>query len=272
MQKTAFQEIDVGTRPGSRALISRGQRRARAGASGFEAPSHRQSTGFAMAAQQRLDGMLLRCEERYPKEGRHSVLYVVVERDAAICREKLASLHEEFFGKTFEDPLAPVQLEVIDRATDEAVQRMIGAGLLANTTRATRPFWPAKLMAPRPLSREDLHNIAEYRSCAERKVRIASVLSEGGLKDEARVALLEALRPLSSALALERGLPEPDSFNEALLPPHASVWGGALPLLRGFSSEGGPPCPSLLGAVEQLVRAAPGTPGTTHLVNCGQLP
>ena len=86
MQKTAFQEIDVSTRPGSRALISRGQRRARAGALGFEAPSHRQSTGFAMAAQQRLDGMLLRCEERYPKEGRHSVLYVVVERDAAICR------------------------------------------------------------------------------------------------------------------------------------------------------------------------------------------
>ncbi len=39
--------------------------------------------GFAAAVGQRINGALLRCEERYPTEGPHSVLYVVVERDAA---------------------------------------------------------------------------------------------------------------------------------------------------------------------------------------------
>ena len=257
MQKPAFQNIDVrlaGNRKS--AMLDRNQRRAKADRFVLEINSDRESTGFAMAAQQRLDGTLLRCEERYPKEGRHSVLYLVVERDAAICREKLRSLLEEYFGAGFEDPLAPVELEVVDRVTDEAVQRLIETGLLASTTRANRPFWPAKLAAPRPLSRQELHLIAEYRSCAERKLRIARALSEGELPDEARVALLEALRPLGSALALENSLPVPASLHEALLPPHASAWSGALPLLRAFSSEGGPPCASLLEAVAHLVQDA----------------
>ena len=67
----------------------------------------------------------------------------MVERDAAQYREQLGALHEEYFGPGQWDPLAPVRLEVIDRATDEALQRLIDAGLLAKTTRATRPLWPA---------------------------------------------------------------------------------------------------------------------------------
>src|SRR5690349_1567355 len=39
--------------------------------------------GFVQAARQCVDGALVRCEERYPNDGLHSVLYVVVERDAA---------------------------------------------------------------------------------------------------------------------------------------------------------------------------------------------
>ena len=98
--------------------------------------------GFAQAAHQRVNGALCRCEERYPLEGPHSVLYVVVERDAAQWREKLNALHQDYFGPGQCDPLAPVRLEVIDRATDEALQRLIEAGLVARTTRATRPLWP----------------------------------------------------------------------------------------------------------------------------------
>src|ERR1019366_7170811 len=91
----------------------------------------------------RINGALLRCEERYPNDAPHSVLYVVVERDAAQYREQLNALHGEYFGPGQWDPLAPVRLEVIDRATDEALQRLIDAGLLAKTTRATRPLCPA---------------------------------------------------------------------------------------------------------------------------------
>ena len=71
--------------------------------------------GFAAAAQQRINGALVRCEERYPNEGPHSVLYVVVDRDASQWREKLGSLHEEYFGPGQSDPLAPVRLEVISK-------------------------------------------------------------------------------------------------------------------------------------------------------------
>src|SRR5208337_3168480 len=45
--------------------------------------------GFAAAACERINGALLRCEERYPSDGPHSVLYVVVDRDAAQWRENL---------------------------------------------------------------------------------------------------------------------------------------------------------------------------------------
>src|SRR5439155_15309753 len=100
--------------------------------------------GFAAAAHQRINGALVRCEERFPNEGPHSVLYVVVDRDAPQWREKLGSLHEEYFGPGQSDPLAPVRLEVIDRATDDALQRLIELGLVSRTTRAARPLWPAE--------------------------------------------------------------------------------------------------------------------------------
>src|SRR2546428_748495 len=123
-----------------------------------------------LAAYQRINGALLRCEERYPNEGPHSVLFVVVERDAAQCREKLGLLHDEYFGPGQLDPLAPVRLEVIDRATDEALQRLIEMGLVARTTRATRPLWPppASDNAPPALSAVELEKIASYRSLASR--------------------------------------------------------------------------------------------------------
>ena len=73
----------------------------------------------------------------------HSVLYVVADRDAAQHHERLTTLHQELFGAGQGDPLAPVQLEVVDRATDESLQRLADAGLLTLTTRGARPLFPA---------------------------------------------------------------------------------------------------------------------------------
>src|SRR5439155_1424057 len=80
--------------------------------------------GFARKARERINGALLQCEERYPNQGPHSVLYVVVDRDAAQWRERLNDLHRDFFGPAKNDPLAPVQLEVVDRATHEALEQL----------------------------------------------------------------------------------------------------------------------------------------------------
>ncbi len=199
--------------------------------------------GFAAAAHQRINGALLRCEERYPNDGPHSVLYLVVERDASQWRAQLGSLHEEYFGPGQCDPLSPVRLEVIDRATDEALQRLMDAGLVAKTTRASRPLWPPENteMPPPPLSEAERQRAAAHRQQAARKLKMACLLGQGDLSEEARTALLEAVLPLGRALALENRLPEPASLEETLLAPLAHTWREALGPLRHFAGDAAAP-------------------------------
>jgi hypothetical protein len=207
--------------------------------------------GFAVAAQQRLNGALLRCEERFPNDGPHSVIYVVVERDAPQSRGQLASLHDEYFGPGRWDPLAPARLEVVDRATDEALQRLIDAGLLARTMRASRPLWlpETSQAAPSPLSPAELDKLAAYRQLAARKLKMARVLNQAGLDQEARAALLEGLLPLGCALAVENRLPEPAALKDLLLPPISPCWQEALPLLRDLNANPASPCQPVLEAL-----------------------
>jgi len=212
--------------------------------------------GFAAAARERINGALLRCEERYPNDAPHSVLYVVVERDATQYREQLNSLHDEYFGPGRWDPLAPVRLEVIDRATDEALQRLIEAGLLAKTTRAARPLWPAETAEapPPPLSPAEQEKLAVHRQLAARKLKMARVLCDAALNEEARASLLEAVAPLGCALALQNRLPEPASPGDSLLPPLSACWKDALGPLRQFVADAAHPCPPVLEALAPFVR------------------
>jgi hypothetical protein len=219
--------------------------------------------GFVAAAQKRIDGALLRCEERYPNDAPHSVLYVVVERDAAQYREQLNALHAEYFGPGQWDPLAPVRLEVIDRVTEEALQRLIDAGLLAKTTRATRPLWPADAAetAPPPLTAAELEKLSAHRQLAARKLKMARVLCAAGLNEEARAALLDAVPPLGCALALQNRFPEPASLDDALLPPLSPCWKEALPLLREFTGDAARPCEAVLEALAPFA-SEPQAPGS----------
>jgi hypothetical protein len=210
--------------------------------------------GFAQAAHQRVNGALCRCEERYPLEGPHSVLYVVVERDAAQWRENLNALHQDYFGPGQSDPLAPVRLEVVDRATDEALHRLIEAGLVARTTRATRALWPLEAGPglPAPLSDAEREKAAAHRQRATRKLKMASVLAGGELSEEARAALLDAVLPLGCALAVENRLPEPASLQDALLPPLGLVWKDALSILRTFVQDDSQPVAAAAAALERI--------------------
>jgi len=220
--------------------------------------------GFAHEAQQRINGALVRCEERYPQQGEHSVLYVVVDRDAAQWRERLASLHDEYFGPGQCDPLAPVRLEVIDRATDEALQRLIEAGLVAKTTRATRPLFPAPeaACAPPPLTAAEREQAAAFRQQAARKLKMARLLADGGLDEEARPALRDAILPLGRALAIENRLPEPGTLEDSLLAPLSLCWKDALSVLRGFTTDPTQPCAP---ALEVLTKSS-------HAIFCDPQP
>ena len=192
--------------------------------------------GFAAAARQKINGALVRCEERYPNDGAHSVLYIVVENDAKQCHANLAALHDEYFGPGQWDPLAPVRLEVIDRTTEESVQRLIDAGLVARTTRAIRPLWPEEAAAPAQ-SEAERAKAAAHRQKAARKLKMAGLLGEAGLLEEARAALLDAIHPMACALALEHRLPEPGNLEQSLLAPVSICWNAALAPLRQFNAD-----------------------------------
>ena len=208
------------------------------------------SLAFSHLVRERINGALVRCEERYPTSGPHSVLVVIVERDAARWRETLAPLHGEFFGPGRVDPLAPTQLEVIDRATDEAIQRLIAAGLISKTTRAARPLSPeAEDAAPPPLSAEEQAKASAWREKARHALRLVKVLGPAGFAQETRSNLMEGATHLARALAVEQRLPEPASLEDALLPPLSHCWRASLPALRQFAVD---PNAAWQPALEQL--------------------
>jgi hypothetical protein len=197
------------------------------------------SLAFAQAAREKLAGALIRCEESYPLEGAHSILFVVVERDATLWRERLVPLHQELFGEGQWDPLAPVKIEVIDRATDEALRRLAVAGMIVPSTRAIRSLYPAAengngAMA---LSEEERQKALAHRQQAARKLKMANLLEGGGLSEEARDALREATLWTARALAVENRLPEPAEIDESLRAPISLLWGDALPILSELVSS-----------------------------------
>lgn len=190
---------------------------------------------FAQLAAERINGALIRCEERYPQSGSHSVLVVVVDRQPADWRETLKAVHSEFFGPGKTDPLAPVQLEVIDRDTDDAIERLVGMGLITRTTRASRPLFPSGDSAhPVPLTPDELAKANHLRAAAARKLKMARVLGGSGFAEEVRPALLEAIQHLGNALAVENRLSAPGELKGILQPPLAHSWGKSLPIFRGF--------------------------------------
>jgi hypothetical protein len=167
------------------------------------------------------------------------VLYVVVDRDAAQWRERLHDLHGDFVGPGLSDPLSPVQLEVVDRATHEALERLTAAGLIAMTTRASRPLFPEPEAGsvPPPLSPKERAWADAHRAHAARKLKMARLLGDGGMTDEARAPLLDAAFAVARALALESRAPEPASLDDALLPPLSHCWKAALMPLRQLQTD-----------------------------------
>lgn len=209
---------------------------------------------FVQLAREKINGALVRCEERYPAEGAHSVLLVIVDQNAPQWREQLAVVHGELFGSGNTDPLAPTHLEVIDRATDEAIQRLTAAGLITKTTRAGRPLFPApEAEEPTPLSAEEQARAEAHRARATRQLRMAEILHGGGFAEEARGSLLQAADWLAKAMSVERRMPEPSSLQLALLPPLAEGWREALPVLRQFVADANHSCEPVLVALRSTV-------------------
>ena len=194
------------------------------------------AVAFVRRARERLGPALVGCEERFPQSGPHSVLLVIVERDAARWRETAEALHNELFGAGKTDPLAPTKLEVIDRATHDAIEALTSAGLLVSATRATRPLFPVEETAGKPatLSADELAKLEQHRERAVRALGIARVLAEAKFEDEARPRLLEAILHMARGLAVRNRMPEPEYVESAIQAPLSHSWGKALAPIRQY--------------------------------------
>ncbi|MCI0420996.1 MAG: SWF/SNF helicase family protein, partial [Acidobacteria bacterium] len=209
---------------------------------------------FSQRASEKLGSALLRCEEHYPREGSHSVLVTVVERDAPLWQERLRGAYEELFGNGQADPLAPVQFEVIDRATADALERLVGAGLVTRSTRGIRGLHPtSEAVNPTALTAEQQARVQEHRQQAARKVKMARLLIGGDLPEEAREPLSTAVLSLGRALAVEQRFAEPEQLPAVLMAPLAYRWGNHLSALRSFVSSVEGPLDEVLAVVETLL-------------------
>jgi len=207
---------------------------------------------FAEEVYRQLGAALISCEERFPREGAHSVLYVVVEGQIALHRPRLEALHAKLCADL--ESVAPVRLEVLDRATHEALERLIAAGLIAPISRAARPLHPVA-ETPLPLTADELARAKIHRDLAARKLKMARLLTSGGLPDEARAPLLDAALAMSRALAVEAQVPEPAMVDAALLPPLDAAWGVHAGSLHDFVAQPGAEGSKLAGAIDALLNA-----------------
>ncbi len=214
------------------------------------------SLAFSQRAREKFNGALLHIEERFPTQGAHSVLLVVVERDAGEWRAKLAAVHQELLGPGKADPLAPVLLEVLDRASFEALDRLTKAGLIASATRAIRPLTtPTEGGSAAGLSAAEQEQAAAHRGQAARKVKMARLLLGSELADEARPPLLDALLWAGRALAVEHRLPAPGALADVVRPPWVQHWTSDGPTLEAFLADPASPCPPVLEVLERVVAA-----------------
>jgi len=212
---------------------------------------------FGEIAKRKLGAALLRCEERFPLEGSHSVVMAVVAGDAYVWQEKLASVHNELFGDGRSDPLAPVKLEVIDQASFDAIERLTAAGLIAPSTRAIRELFPGAGHPPGQLSEADRLKAQAHRQQAGRKLKMAHLLAGGGLLEEEREALLQSATWLARALAIENHVLEPAELDESLRAPGSIFWGPAATVLKEYSTDASAPSGPVTDAIQNLLGGIP---------------
>ncbi len=216
------------------------------------APPADAAEAFARHAAQLLGSQLVACEERFPEGESLSVLLVVVERDSDTWRERLRPGYEKLTSDGRSGAPDEIQLEVVDRSTEEAVQRLCKAGLLQMRIRATRHLHPESGIANAPLSDEERARIASRRDGFKRKLKMARILAAEDLPEEARDALRDAILSAGRVIAAEARLSEPEKLEEVLFSPLAARWGDNQPLVREFlanpASDPGP----LLRALQSL--------------------
>ncbi len=208
------------------------------------------AAAFAERAAALLGPRLVACQERFPDGPAGRVVVVTVDRDADAWQPRLAEIQAALHpsGSAPETP----RLEIIDRATADALTRLEAAGLIRSCVRATRHLHPAAA-APAPLSDEEKARATDFRQKAAKKLKLARILAGEEMIDDARAALIEAGRLFGCAFAVEERLTEtPATLAAAIAPPLDRRWGAAAGALRPLAEGADTPLADVIAALAAL--------------------
>ena len=233
---------EVPLRPGGQSFLQRLEQTLSAPPSTAAAPVAKPAPpidpaeAFSLRAAALLGTRLVACQERYPDGAAPRVVVVTVDRDAEAWQPRLAELHAALF--TGENPSGPTRLEILDRATVLALERLEAAGIIRSCVRATRHLHPTGAPATSPLSDEEKACATDFRRQAAKKLKLAKILLAEDLAEEGGEALRESVRLIGCAFAVEERMTEkPATLIAALAPPLSYRWGEAVAKLRALAEN-----------------------------------
>jgi len=130
-------------------------------------------------------------------------LLAVVDGDAQAASRRLA----EAAG---DEGTPPRRIEVIDRATNDAISRLIEAGIIQFAAAPASELHRAAGFATMPSAadRQRAEKARQALSVAERKLRMARLLASGGFAEEVRVPAFDTATAALRAVAVAKSLPE----------------------------------------------------------------
>jgi superfamily II DNA/RNA helicase/gluconate kinase len=223
------------------------------------------SEALRQDAVARLSERLLLMEECVSASGRKSLL-AVVDRDSQAVAPTLGHLLKQSSGAEGEE----MTLEVLDRATYETLQRLIDAGILAVTTKATRRLhcgagFEEKTSMSRKEEDRRRQEAQQFSQKADRKWKMATVLAAGGFWEEAIAPAKDAIGlGLKSLVCLAGekvgdGEVLPAAIESALIPAGLlpAEHAGWIAELRGITAAEALPetqAKAILGHTDQVMR------------------
>jgi ERCC4-related helicase len=168
-----------------------------------KAPLADPSLAFAERAAASLGRALLHCQEAI-LPGQNTPVLLTVLRDPSRAAAISALFHETDWRGS------PPNLHVLDESTWSAIQHLAATGLITLNTRATRPLTADAPPPQQPaLTPEQLQRIAELRAFAAKKQKVARLLIDSDLAEEAEPHQQAAEKALATAQAIENHQPEP---------------------------------------------------------------
>jgi hypothetical protein len=100
----------------------------------------------------------------------------------------------------------------------------------------------------------------KHHDQAGRKLKMARILAAGGMIEETRAPLLEAILALSHAMSIEARQPAPGSMEDAVRPPLLGLWGVHAACVRDYAVQSTADDRLVTAALAQILEERTRTP------------